>query len=43
MKRKLKWQPPKERHIGSRTVLMLLAILMLIPIAITILYSFFSP
>lgn len=43
MKKKLHYQPPKDRHIGVRTLLMLLAILMLIPIVITILYSFFSP
>ena len=43
MTKKLKWQPPKGRHICSRTILMILAILMLIPIFITILYSFFSP
>ena len=43
MQKKLNYQPPKGRHIVSRTILMILAILMLIPIAITILYSFFSP
>ena len=43
MQKKLNYQLPKGRHIVSRTILMILAILMLIPIAITILYSFFSP
>ena len=33
----------RERHVGTRTLLMLLAVLMLIPIVVTMLYSFFSP
>lgn len=33
----------RERHMGTRTLLMLLAVLMLIPIVVTMLYSFFSP
>ncbi len=43
MKKKMKIQSPHGRHIVSRTVLMILALLMLIPIAVTMLYSFFSP
>ncbi len=43
MKKKMKIQSPRGRHIVSRTVLMILALLMLIPIAVTMLYSFFSP
>lgn len=33
----------RERRAGTRTLLMLLAVLMLIPIVVTMLYSFFSP
>ena len=33
----------RERRVGTRTLLMLLAVLMLIPIVVTMLYSFFSP
>ena len=33
----------RERRMGTRTLLMLLAVLMLIPIVVTMLYSFFSP
>lgn len=33
----------RERRLGTRTLLMLLALLMLIPIVVTMLYSFFSP
>lgn len=43
MKKKLHYQPPKDRHIGVRTLLMLLADSDVVPIVITILYSFFSP
>ena len=43
MKKKLRYQSPKGRHTGARALLMLLALLMLIPIAVTMLYSFFSP
>ena len=34
---------PLKRHVISRTLLLLLAIVMLAPVVITGLYSFFSP
>lgn len=34
---------PGSRHLLTRTLLMLLALLMLTPVAVTFLYSFFSP
>ena len=38
----MQYRPPRG-HVLTRTLLMLLALLMLIPVAVTILYSFFSP
>ena len=38
MKKKLRYQSPKGRHTGARALLMLLALLMLIPIVVTMLY-----
>ncbi len=38
----MQYRPPRG-HILTRTLLMALALLMLIPVAVTILYSFFSP
>ena len=39
----LKYTPPGSRRILTRALLMVLALLLLIPVAVTFLYSFFSP
>ena len=39
----LKYRQPGGRKILTRALLMLLALLMLVPVAVTFLYSFFSP
>ena len=41
--RKLKYTPPGGRKLATRALLTVLALLLLIPVAITFLYSFFSP
>lgn len=41
--KKKKYRRPGGRKIVTRTLLMLLALLMLVPVAVTFLYSFFSP
>lgn len=43
MKRQSKGRPIGGRHWPTRTALMILALMMLIPIGVTFLYSFFSP
>lgn len=43
MKRNMKKRPIGGRRLPTRTLLMLLALLMLAPVIITVLYSFFSP
>ena len=43
MKKKRKIRGLQRRHLPTRALLMVLALLMLIPIAVTFLYSFFSP
>ena len=39
----LKYQPPRKGMLFTRALLMLLALLILVPVAVTFLYSFFSP
>ena len=39
----LKYTPPGSRRILTRALLMVLALLLLIPVVVTFLYSFFSP
>lgn len=40
---KMKLNPPRERHLTTRALLMVLAVVMLVPVAVTFLYSFSAP
>ena len=43
MKKQINGRSPRGNHLLTRSLLMVLALLMLIPVVVTFLYSFFSP